>query len=129
MRVVDRKSDKTAITAANIERYFVLQGVLDGNWQEMVRSQKEKQTRQFVTESFFEAGPDFELDNAELGRVMAHLKEMDSVSVIELDPAKIKYAEGLEQVFRACEDPFDKELGELKFKSAQGAAQGQLPTN
>lgn len=79
----------------DIEAYLVLRGILDGNVQKLLRSQKERQTRQFVTESFFEAGQHFELDNEELARVGQHLAEMDAISVIELDAAKIKYAEGL----------------------------------
>ena len=142
--VVDRKSDKilhqvfnffdaiggkTSITADNIEKYFLVRGVLAGNHQELTKNKKDRQVRQFVTESFFEAGAEFDLDNTQLDKVAAQLAEMDAVNVIELDPAKIKYAEGLVQVFRDVEDPFNKELGEIKFKSAQGAGPGEMAAN
>ena len=45
-----------------------------------------------------------------------YVTEMDTIDVLQLDPTNYKYADGVTKVFRDCEDPFKRDIAELKFE-------------
>lgn len=73
---------------------------------------------QFVTESSYFAGPDFQLDRVMMQVISDRVAEMDNNNVVQLDPSTYKYAQGLRQLFRDIEDPFVKEISqEVTFET------------
>lgn len=44
---------------------------------------------------------------------------MDTINILQLDAATFKYAEGLIQVMRDCEDPFKMDAGNSVFNQSE----------
>lgn len=66
-----------------------------GELSHTLKTQKEQEAYQFVTESSHLAGDAFQLDPIELKRIADFVTEMDTINVLELNPATFKYADGL----------------------------------
>ena len=90
-----------------------MRGVLESSQQEMqeiLKTQKARETHQFMTESSHLSGDGFQLDAAELREISDYVKEMDTIDVIKLDPATFKYADNLTKILRDVEDPFARDI-------------------
>lgn len=83
---------------------------------EILKTQKAREAHQFITESSHLAGDDFQLDPVELRDVSNYVKEMDTIDVLQLDPASFKYPDGLTRVLRDVEDPFSRDIANLVFQ-------------
>ena len=62
------------------------------------------------------AGEAFQLDPEELAAVSEYVNDMDTIDVLQLNPATFKYAEGLTKVMREVEDPFERDIKGLTFQ-------------
>lgn len=118
--VIDTIGGKQAISVETIEKFLVSRGIIEPLGTELtqvLRTQKEREQHQFVTEGSHLAGEAYQLDEGQLAQITEALVEMDEINEIQLDPATYKYPPGLTQVFREVEDPFESELGELVFNA------------
>lgn len=82
----------------DIERFLVTRGVIapeGGDIKTLLKSQKEREIHQFVTESSHLAGPAFQLDLGLMQEISERVTEMDTINVIKLDPNTYKYQQGL----------------------------------
>lgn len=87
---------KACITAENVEKFLVMRGIVKSdNLESLIKTQKAREAYQFVTESSHLAGEDFQLNADELKSVSNYIQEMDTIDVLQLDPATFKYADGL----------------------------------
>lgn len=83
---------------------------------QILKTQKEREVHQYVTESSHLAGDAFQLDPVELKEVADFVTEMDTINVLQLNPATFKYADGLTQLMKDCEDPFQRDIQSLVFQ-------------
>lgn len=107
---LDHIGGKQAITSENVKKFLMMRGILVCTDPELIKSQKSKEAHQFLTESSHLAGDDFQLDKDELRKVSDFVKEMDTIDVLQLDPATFKYPDGLTHVMREVEDPFKRDI-------------------
>lgn len=87
-----------------------------GDLMQSLKTQKDQEAFQFVTESSHLAGEAFQLNHAELQEVTNYIQEMDTINVLQLNAASFKYADGLTQLMKDCEDPFQRDIAKLVFQ-------------
>lgn len=125
---VDLLGGKQGITAESklgicsinlgIERLLALRGVLQPGEElirEIQKTQKLREQHLYLIQSSHLSGDAFQLDAAELKATSDFVKEMDTIDILQLDPT-FKYADGITRLIRDVEDPFEREIKDLRFQ-------------
>lgn len=97
---------------------MALRGVLQPGEElirEIQKTQKLREQHLYLIQSSHLSGEAFQLDAAELKATGDFVKEMDTVDILQLDPT-FKYADGITRLIRDVEDPFEREIKDLKFQ-------------
>lgn len=76
---IDTLGGKGALTLEGVEKFFVIRGILEPTDANEVGDRKEREVHNFVTKSAQIAGPEFQLDDAELLATNNQLEEMDAI--------------------------------------------------